>query len=175
MKEFGWQVPPQAQPAKLHLVDLLFINFIKQKIWQIYIIFGMDQILDYLIIQAIQYANKLLSFLLVLLAVQNIDSVRTWTRHRVPLAMSVIRRTRRQRSLVGSAIRKTRRRGLLRPKIPHTQEGPYQGVRRLWAALAGLTALGLFHRRSNEHRQQRRMRRNSRMENMIKDNSKCVW
>jgi hypothetical protein len=72
--------------------------------------------------------------------------VRTRTRHRMPPAMSAIRRTRRQRSLAGSAIRKTCRRGLLRPEIPHAREGPLQGVRRLWVSLAGLTALGLRHR-----------------------------
>ena len=65
--------------------------------------------------------------------------------------MSAIHKTRRRRSLVGSAILKTRRRGLLRPETPNAREGPRRGVRRLWAALAGLTALERRRRRSSSH------------------------
>ena len=65
--------------------------------------------------------------------------------------MSAIRKTRRRRSLVGSAIRKTRRRSLLKPETPHAREGPRRGVRQLWTALAGLTALGRCCRRSSVH------------------------
>jgi MYXO-CTERM domain-containing protein len=34
---------------------------------------------------------------------------------------------------------------------PHTREGPHQGVRRPWAALAGLTAIERRRRRSSSH------------------------
>jgi hypothetical protein len=45
----------------------------------------------------------------------------------------------------------TYQRGLLRPEIPHAREGPRRGVRRLWAALADLTALEHCRHRSFSH------------------------
>jgi hypothetical protein len=94
----------------------------------------------------------------------------------VPLTMSTIHRTHHRMSLVRSTIRKTRQRGLLRPETRHARlEGPHWDMRRLWAVLAGLAALGCHRRRSTSHATVMKNERRSRWEKRVKRGSKLIF